>query len=160
MTSKRFANEYERVLARPDLPELRRTLESARRWLAKEDEVPEDLGFDQIYDTSDPELLLSYSILAMAEFDDPKLIGFLAAGPLEDIFMSSALRPDDTPGKPELIDELLLRIEVEARRTARFRWMLSGVWTDSFKSEHAERIRKAVAGANMNTDPLPPRPWA
>lgn len=165
MSQKSFENEYQQVLARPDLSELRAALISAQKFVNRQtdgaEDDPDDLGFDLIYSPEDPELLLSLSVLAMAEFDDPHLIGFIAAGPLEDIFMFSTQgRAGDTAADPDLIESLLVRIESEARKCARFRWMLSGVWTTSFKPEHARRIKSALCGADMNVDPLPQRPWA
>ncbi|MEM7690429.1 MAG: DUF6869 domain-containing protein [Pseudomonadota bacterium] len=164
MNSKSFENEYQRVLARSDLSEMRRTLKSAARFVRSNrkllDEDPHDQGFGEIYEPDDPERLLAFSILAMAEFDDPHLIGLIAAGPLEDIFMFSAIGSEYLPpADPDLIENLLVRIEDEARKTARFRWMLSGVWTTSFKPDHAKRIETACAGASLE-DTLPPRPWA
>lgn len=165
MSPQSFTNEYQRVLSRPDLSELRAALLSAQKYVNRQadgkDDNPDDLGFDLIYTRENPEFLLALSVLAMAEFDDPGLIGFIAAGPLEDIFMASATGlPGETAAAPDLIEGLLARIEDEAPKSARFRWMLSGVWTTSFQPEHARRIKLAVAGADMNVDPLPPRPWA
>lgn len=165
MSQQSFTNEYQRVLSRPDLSELRAALLSAQKFVNRQtdgaEDDPDDLGFDLIYTPEDPELLLAISVLAIAEFDDPGLIGFIAAGPLEDIFMLSAKGlHGGTAADPDLIAGLLVRIEDEARKCARFRWMLSGVWTTSFKPEQARRIQLAVSDADMNVDPLPPRPWA
>jgi hypothetical protein len=165
MSQQSFTNEYQRVLARPDVSELRAALISAQKFVNRQtddaEDDPDDLGFDLVYTPEDPELLLSLAVLAMAEFDDPQLIGFIAAGPLEDIFMFSAQgRAGNAAADPDLIESLLVRIENEARKCARFRWMLSGVWTTSFKPDHARRIKLALCGADMNVDPLPQRPWA
>lgn len=73
----------------------------------------------------------------------------VSIGPLEDIFSNGE----------DVREDILVRIENEARRTPRFRWMLSGMWTSNFKPEHAARIKRAVSGA-MVEDPLPPRPWS
>ena len=176
MKRKGCSDEYERVLERSDLQELRRSLKSAEKFLTNQKPIandqdvdimeqlkeglgdglrdePDDHSFDCFYDHDDPETLLAVSVLAATEFDHPRLIGFIAAGPLEDIFRVATRKFD-----PALVDELLVRIEDQARKSARFRWMLSGVWTYSFNAEHAERIKKAVAGVDMDRDPLPPRP--
>lgn len=95
---------------------------------------------------------LAMCVIGMAEYDDPSFLGLLAAGALEDAL-------DTHPGDEPLSDEFLYRVVAEARRTARFRWMLSGVWNYSFEPHVAQAVRDAVGDAKLE-DPLPPRPLA
>jgi hypothetical protein len=150
--NKSFQNELERASSRPDANKLLMILKEYARW--HDDGCPQGetdhILDDWIFNDSDKERSLALVILAMANFDDPGFLGLVAAGPLEDIFFAGA----------EVPEEIMARIEDEARRTPRFRWMLSGVWTTSFLPETEVRVRHAVGQADMEKDPLPQRPWA
>jgi hypothetical protein len=150
VNAKSFKNELERARSRPDVDELLAALSAQFRW--HQDGCPGDGYYGDLelyFDHSDKDRSLALVVLAMANFDDPGFLGMVAAGPLEDIFFAEQEVPED----------IVVRIEDEARKTPRFRWMLSGVWTTSFKPEHATRVERAAAGAKLE-DPLPPRPWA
>ena len=149
--SKSSETELERALSRTDATQLLNIVTEYSRWHG--DGCPGDSDHildDWLFDHSDKERSLAMVSLAMANFDDPGFLGLVAAGLLEDIFFAGA----DVP------DEIMVRVEEEARRTPRFRWMLSGVWTSSFRPQFADRVIRAVGTASLETDPLPPRPWA
>lgn len=92
----------------------------------------------------DPERGMAYLALAMSRYDNPRFLGVMAAGLLEDLLQNPT---------PELLD----RIIAEARKTARFRWMLSGVWLHSIPERVRRHVEEAVEGYDFE-QPLPPRP--
>ena len=95
---------------------------------------------------TDPERGLAYIALAMAEYDDSEFLELMSAGLLEDMLQ------DPSP-------ELLGRVVAEARKTARFRWML-GI---PFKHAIPDRVWARLEGltiADVDTTPLPPPPSA
>jgi hypothetical protein len=152
MGEKTFSNELQRAQARTDASELVRDLDDYYRFhreIMGEGRFQGVTGGNhcRVMDAhwDDPDRGLAYLALAMSRFDDTSFLGVLAAGLLEDLLR------DPTP-------EILNRIMAEARKTARFRWMLSGVWLHVI----AERARTAVGGAIGNSSieqPLPPAPW-
>ncbi len=75
----------------------------------------------------DPEKALAYVILAVSQIDDAKFLGFMSCGNLEDVLRDPS---------PELLD----RIVAEARKSARFRWLLS----HPFKVAIAQRAWDAI----------------
>lgn len=149
MSDQGFTNELERALARPDIDELRRILAIHRRnSLNDANDWPDECSSVIMSGHDDPDLALSLVILASASFDEPEYLGLMAAGPLEDVLRH--------PGA-----HFLERIADEARRTPRFRWMLSGVWLHAIHPEHVEAVQDAIGDMSMDRgDPLPPRPWA
>ncbi len=92
----------------------------------------------------DPDLGLALVMLSAAMYDEIPFLGVVSAGMLEDLLN-------------EANDEFLDRILAEARKTPRFMWLLSGVWTMSMNSYHAKAIKELV-GRRTFDDPLPPRP--
>jgi hypothetical protein len=154
MNNQTFFNELERALERPDVAELIGDLEDYYRFsedVAGDRPPLEDFerygNYAAVMEAhwDDPERGLAYLAIAMSKYDDPSFLGVMAAGLLEDLLRDPTL-------------ELLERIVVEARKTPRFRWMLSGVWLHSI----AERARAPVAEAVGDfriEQPLPPRPW-
>lgn len=154
MSDQAFGSELSRAVARPDVEELRRSVSIYHDWSMRRSngESPEEI--DVWFCSDDPDRSFALIMLAAANYDDEEFLALVAAGLLEDLVRNKA---GERPSPDEVID----RIAVEARRTARFRWMLSGVWmVADVKPAHAEKIRSAVGAANMNTDPLPSRPWA
>ena len=95
----------------------------------------------------DPDKTLAYVMFAVGNFDDPEFLGFVAAGSLEHLLNDPSA-------------EMLDRILTEARKTNRFRWMLSGVWIHAIAERARKSIEDAVGGWTMNNQALPPRPWA
>lgn len=150
-------SELQRALARPDCDELRHELAESYKWLlwhqAGEDQTvsERDRGgyLDSLFVDRDGRLAMC--ALAMADYDDPRFLGFLAASVLEDAL-------DTHPWEEPVSDDFLGRVVDEARRTPRFRWMLSGVWTCSAEPHVAEAVKQAVGSVSSDNDPLPPRP--
>lgn len=152
MSSKSFSNELHRARARPDIGELLLDLEDYHQMIGEvlgrgTYEVVDGGNHCNVMDAhrDDPERGLSYVALAMATYDDREFLGVMAAGPLEDLLQ------DPTP-------ELLDRIVAEARKTPRFRWMLSGVWLHAI----AERVRGSIenaVGSSRLEQPLPEPPF-
>ena len=155
MTKQTFTNELERALARTDINRLVDLTDIYEKWehVADKQAYYEKLCDDldewmmlPSHRTTDEDKALALVILASASSDDPKFLTLVAAGLLENLLIDPS-------------DEILERIIIEARKTARFCWMLSGVYSHAIKSAHArEKIAKAVGSVCLN-DPLPPRPF-
>ena len=95
-----------------------------------------------------PELLWQFCVMALDLAENRWQVTLLAAGPLEDLIARDGA---------EFID----RIEELARRSARFRYALSGVWpqgkgaTATWKRVEAARAAGMAQGIDTDT-PLPP----
>jgi hypothetical protein len=152
MADKSFSNELQRALARADADEMMRQTQTYyvnfKAGLPGWDETNED-GLQAITTAyfHDPEKTLAYVMLAAANFDDPEFLGFVAAGSLEHLLNNPST-------------EMLERIVTEARKTPRFRWMLSGVWLHAIAERARKPVQDAVGGWTLDNEPLPPRPWA
>jgi hypothetical protein len=156
MSDKAFDNELARALARGDVEELRRVLAVHHQYsLDSEIEVKREWTDDCDFvisagggpDSQDRETALALVSLAAATYDEASYLGLLAAGPLENILYD----PDP---------QMLNRIVAEARKTLRFRWMLSGVWLHAIHPNNVAAIKTAVGDMSMDrNDPLPPRPF-
>jgi hypothetical protein len=94
----------------------------------------------------DEDMAIALVILAAAGSDDPEFLALVAAGLLENLLNHPS-------------DEILERVATEARKTARFRWMLSGVYNHAIKHEDARKIIAKAVGDVCLDDPLPPRPF-
>jgi len=150
--AKAFTNELARALARPDVDELREDLLLYQAQFATGGDWPDDdaltARFERImFAGDDPDLALAYLSLSMAETDDRKWLGYMAAGPLENLLSDPS-------------EATLTRILAEARRTPRFRWLLSGVWLHAIAEQCRAPIAEAVNGWSLDDTPIPPRPWA
>lgn len=167
-------SELQRALARHDKDWLLRCVGVYRQWsgygdaeigAAKEDDQPcsmdaddDEPWYDELnpwFEMGDPDRGLALVALAMANYDDVGFLVLISCGMLEDIVSHY---PAAT-GEP-LRQDILARIVDEARRTARFRWMLSAVWTYGCTEAVAAAIKQAVGTVNVDNDPLPPRPCA
>lgn len=158
MSDKGFANELARALARPDVEILRRSFQTYYDWTKHRSEETEDDwpdGLDLWFDDEDADKSLALVALAMASTDDEEFLILVACGLLENI-LSHRPAIDGVPLPPALLN----RIVVEARRTPRFRWMLSAMRTSGMPEDEARLIAEAVGRVSCETDPLPPRPWA
>nr|WP_166175379.1 hypothetical protein [Altererythrobacter segetis] len=145
MSDKSFDSELARALARPDIDHLRASLAVYYEWIDRREGFPDELEiwFDQ---GKDSDRGLALVMLAAATYDDPDFLALVAAGLLENLLQ-----------KPS--NELLQRIVSEARKTARFRWMLDVPFRHAIPAGVRSAIDKAVG--DMDCDgPLPPRPWA
>jgi hypothetical protein len=153
LSRKKFLNELERARWRPDADLLIEVLGEYWDWhdtLRRKDsgEAVDDTQMvidPMLHDASDIDRSLALVVLAMATYDDAFFLGLVAAGPLEDIL--STHNPD-----------ILARIVDEARKTPRFRWMLSGVWLHAIEPTNVDAISEAVGTMSMDADPLPERP--
>lgn len=86
-------------------------------------------------------------VIAASRSDDPEFLGYLGCGPLEDVLR-------DPPA------ELLDRIVAEARKSARFRWLLSNPYKVAVPARVWSAIEKyRVTGPHEepSADTLPPR---
>lgn len=165
--------ELQRAMARDDKDDLLHSVEVYRRWsgygepddskAARSDKVSDDataedeLWHDELdpwFEPHDPERGLALIALAMANYDDEGFLALISAGMLEEIVSHNPA----SSGEP-LRADILARIVDEARRTARFRWILSGVWTSGCPQEVTAAIKQAVGTVNIDADPLPPRPY-
>jgi hypothetical protein len=154
MSDKSFSNELQRVLARSDVTELVLNLDDYRRYMAQvaanepnPGEYEHDGNLLEVQDPRNADLALAYVILSGSRYDDPHFLGVMAAGPLEDLLRDPA-------------QEILDRVITEARKTPRFRWMLSGVWLHAIAERAREPVQEAVGGWSLDDTPLPERPWA
>ena len=148
MTNQSLSSEVERAFCRADIEKLQRVITEHFEWHVAFDAGRdiEDLPFDPIItDPSDPERNLALVAVAMAAYGDRSYLGLVSAGILEDIFFMENHVPD----------ELLERIATEALRNPRFRWMLSGMYLDSFRPECRELVQRLTDGVSLD-DPLPP----
>ncbi len=95
----------------------------------------------------DPEKALAYVVLAAARTDDAAFIGMMACGQLEDILR------DPSP-------VMLGRIEAEARRSPRFRWLLSHPFKIAVSGDAwaaIEKFRITGPREEPHGDTMPPR---
>ena len=118
----------------------------------RDDDYPDEINV--WFGDHDPEMSLALIMLAIANYDEVEFLGVVSAGLLEDVLSHHPA----TNGRA-LSNEMLERIVAEARRTPRFRWLLSGVWTYGSQPHVAAAIKEAVGDVRLE-DPLPPRPWA
>jgi len=113
-----------------------------------DDDYPDEINlwFDS---REEPDRGLALVMLAAASYDEPEFLGVVAAGLLEDLLVHDS----------QCDDAFFRRILEEAQKTARFRWMLSGVWTYSAEPTRAAALKEAVGETLMDEGyPLPPRP--
>jgi hypothetical protein len=151
MTRNSYSDELMQALARSDVAELRSAVQAYFEYSklsGKEQEsffANEEAGieiFDATHD--DPDLGMALVMLAASMFDDPHFLFFVAAGPLEDILRKPSV---------ETID----RVVAEARKNARLRWMLTGVFLHAISDQARPRITAAI-GTMTENDLVPPRP--
>lgn len=120
MLAEPCSDELRRALARADAWEMIRQIDDLAAYFADgagewPDRNADD--FEEIVSChhDNPEKALAYIALAGWRSDDPGFLGFMGNGLLEGVLMSpSALS--------------LGRVVAEARRSARFRWILSHTW--------------------------------
>lgn len=149
MSNTSFDSELARVLARPDIEEIRRVLGCYHeRFTAEANIWPDECDTVLTAHYDDPELALAFALVAGATYDDRKFLAMVAAGGMEDL-----LRNSENGMAPRMV--------AEAQKFARFRWMLSGVWLHAIHPDNVDLIRNAVGNLSMDDGaPLPPRPFA
>ena len=152
MSKKSFSNELERSLARSDAGKLARQIDAYADYFAGgAGDWPHEWSddFEEIATChhDDPEKALSYVVLGAARTDDARFLGFLGCGPLEDILENPSA-------------ELLERIVAEARKSARFRWLLSNPFKVAIAAQAWDAIEKfRITGPHEEPrdESLPPR---
>ena len=146
-----YNDELMRASARPDAADLRKAIEVYHAYhhtygKAKEAFLDEHAdiidGFYFTYD--DPERGIALVGLSASMYDDASFLFLVAAGPLEDILRK--------PSR-DIID----RVVAEARKSARFRWMLTGMFLHAISEDARPHIVEAI-GSMTEADPMPPRP--
>lgn len=150
MSSNRYFDELERALARPDANKMMEQLDRYANYFDGKDwpdEYAEDFSEILSCHFDDPGKAFACVVIGASRTDDPALLGLLACGPLEDVLRDPS-------------QELLDRVVAEARKSARFRWLLS----HPFKVALAERAWDAIekfrtTGPHEEPahDTLPPR---
>ena len=150
--SKNYSDELQRALARPDAGNMRQQIAAYADYYSQgAGEWPEELSddFGEIISCYhvDSDRALAYVALAMSESDDAEFLGLMGCGNLEDV-----LRDPDAA--------ILERIVAEARKSARFRWLLN----HPFKVAIATRAWDAIEPFRITgpheeplSDTLPPR---
>jgi hypothetical protein len=152
MAEKTYFDELERALARPDANKMCCQLDAYSQYLINDrGEWPEEFAddFEEIITCyhDNPEKAFAYVILGAARSDDAGFLGMLGCGLLEDILYDPS-------------NELLERIVAEARKSIRFRWLLS----NPFKVAVAPRAWDVIEPFRIggpheepSHDKLPPR---
>jgi hypothetical protein len=141
MTKKTFSDELERALARPDAEKMIQQIDAFADYYA------EDFGEIVSSHFDDPEKSLAYVIIGASRTDDAEFLGFLGCGPLEDILVSPSA-------------ELLDRVVSEARKSLRFRWLLSNPFKVAIAPrawEAIEHFRTTGPHEEPSAETLPPR---
>jgi hypothetical protein len=152
MTKKTFSDELERALARPDAEKMIQQIDAFADYYANgsgdwPDEYAEDFGEIVSSHFDDPEKSLAYVIIGASRTDDAEFLGFLGCGPLEDILVSPSA-------------ELLDRVVSEARKSLRFRWLLSNPFKVAIAPrawEAIEHFRTTGPHEEPSAETLPPR---
>jgi len=148
MREQEFSSELGRALVRADADKLARQIDIYIAHMQSgmdgwPDEISDDLG--EVLDSGhdDPDKALAYVVIAAARTDDESFLGFMGAGPLEDALENPT-------------QQFLDRIVDEARRSKRFRWMLSVPYREAV-SDDAWYAIKDVATYDTRIKRLPPR---
>jgi hypothetical protein len=143
--------ELKRALARPDAETLVRQVDAYAEYFARgggdwPDEYADD--FSEVLNCAhDPEKAIAYVVLGASRTDNAEFLRFLGCGPLEDALYSAS---------PALMD----RIIAEARRSRRFRWLLSTPYRIAMGEAAWEKIqifRSTGPHEEPPLDTLPPR---
>ncbi len=148
-----MGGELARALSRPDADEMCKQLKAYAEHIKNDtgDGWPEK-DADDFYEIitchfDDPEKAFAYVILGASQSDDARFLGLLGCSLLEDLL--------DNPS-----DELLDRVDAEARKSDRFCWLLSNPFKVAVSPKAWEVIKKyRLTGPHEepSTDSLPPR---
>ena len=93
------------------------------------DEWAEAFGDMLDWPERDPDKALAFIVIAASRMNDSGTIGVLACGPFEDLLREPS-------------QDMLSRIEAEARKSARFRWLLDHPFKVAVSAEAWEVIQK------------------
>ncbi|WP_242416624.1 DUF6869 domain-containing protein [Sphingomonas panni] len=152
MAHKGCSDELDRAVARPDVEQLCRHLDAYAEWHRQgsghwSDDTHAAFGDICVCSDDDPEKALAYVVLGAARSDDSGFLAALGCGPLKNILRNPS---------PELLD----RIVAEARKSARFRWLLSCPFRIAIApSAWDATARFRITGPHVEpaADHLPPR---
>lgn len=150
MSKNSFTDELARAKARPDYHEMSGHVAAYERFAASEFE-DEEAGIiaEHIDDArwNDADKALSYVAMCVDQSESESFLGFVGAGILEDLLR-----------KPSAA--FLDRVVAEARKTPRFRWLLSVPYKVAISKEAWAAIRPfRITGEHEepDEDTLPPR---
>lgn len=150
MGQNSYRDELERTLARSDATALRHTISVYHQSAALDGKAAQSFYDDNaeeidavMWSFNDPDKAFAYIALSASMFDEPEFLMLMAAGPLENLM--------DKP-QPGVID----RIVAEARKNARFRWMLTGVYLHAISDEARAAITPLIGGMASEA-PMPDR---
>ncbi|WP_340316126.1 DUF6869 domain-containing protein [Rhizorhabdus argentea] len=145
-----YNDELMRALARPDADDLRKAVEIYHEYYrtygkAKEAFLNEHADAIEAFHFTDddPERGIALVVLSASMSDDADFLFLVAAGSLEDVLRK--------PSR-DIID----RVVAEARKNARFRWMLTGMFLHAISDDARPHIIEAI-GSITEADPMPPR---
>ncbi|MDE2563723.1 MAG: hypothetical protein KGL48_15890 [Sphingomonadales bacterium] len=151
MSKKAYLDELERMLTRPDADHMCRELDAYAEHAKRGGEWPDEYAeaFGEILSCfhDDPEKAFAYVILGASRSDDPVFLALLGCGPLEDVLHNPS-------------NELLERIVAEARKSDRFRWLLSHPFKVAIAPkawEAIENFRITGPHEEPSAGKLPPR---
>ena len=150
MKRSSYSDELIRALARQDAADLRKAIEIYYDYYRTDGKGKEALPdshsatIDAFYLTcDDPDRGIALAALSASMYDDADFLFLVAAGPLEDILR-----------KPSR--DIIERVVAEARKNARFRWMLTGIFLHAISGDARPHIVAAI-GPMTEADPMPPR---
>lgn len=154
MSGKSFTNELQRALARPDAEKLIRQIDAYGAYATSGyGEWPDHLSddFDEIISCGcidpDPDKALAYLAIAVDRIDSAGFLNLMACGVLEDLLGTSS-------------SKIIERVVAEARKSARFRWMLSSPYKVAVSEQAWQAIEPfRITGPHEEPTPetIPPR---
>jgi hypothetical protein len=152
MAKQELKRELQRALARPDSGVMAKQIDAYIAYDAKgggewPDEHADD--FSEIISCvfHDPEKALAYVVIAAARTDNAEFLALMGCSNLEDVLREPSA-------------ELLGRIAAEARRSARFGWLLSHPFKGAISKRAWEAIKQFRITGPREEPPLatlPPR---
>lgn len=152
MAKQEFENELQRALARSDAALMAEQLDAYIAYDEKgggewPEEHADDFGEIISCYHDDPDKALAYVVMAAARTDNAGFLALMGCSNLEDVL-----------GDPSA--ELLARVVAEARRSSRFRWLLSHPFKVAVSGEAwkaIEKFRSTGPHEEPSFDTLPPR---
>lgn len=150
MKGASYNDELMRALARADSADLRKAVEVYHsyyktRGKAKEAYLYEHADIIESFSATcdDPDRGIALVALCASMYDDEDFLFYVAAGPLEDMLRKPSRDTVD-------------RVVAEARKNARFRWMLTGMFLHAISKDARPHIVEAI-GSITEADPMPSR---
>ena len=152
MSDNGYTDELERALARSDADVMSRQIDAYIDYLQAgaggwPEHHSDDFSEITMSGYDDPEKALAYIAIAVSRTDDPQVLAYFGCGQLEDILRDPS-------------SDMLERIVVEARKSARFRWLLSNPFKVALSERAWEAIEKfRITGPHEEPsfETLPPR---